>query len=283
MDYYIMFPSDYFDIKKVDDDYLEEYRVAQEIGFNTILINYEELVNGNINVLPKVLSKGICIYRGWMLKPETYEKLYSYLSRQELILINTAKEYSNCHLFPNSYPLLKEFTPKTLAFKVKDAIDCNEIKRAFRRFMIKDYVKSVKGSDFPLYFENTLSDEELLEQIKVFKDLRGDLFTEGIVFKEFVDLKKENNTTNEYRGFYLDGVLLTLTRNSAQSKESRVVPKSLIEQIPVLESRFYTIDFAEKENGEFIVIETGDGQVSGLAENQDIFQFYQRIKIIFEE
>ncbi len=282
MDVYIMFPSDYFEHKKVDEDYLEEFKVAKEIGFNIILVNYEELEKGNIKVFPEKLSEGLCIYRGWMLKPETYEKLYEYLNKFKLKLINNVTEYNNCHLFPNSYPLLRDFTPRTKAFSEGEVIDWNEIKSEFSRFMIKDYVKSVKGSSFPLFFENNLSTEELNEQVQVFKSLRGDLFTKGIVVKEFVDLKKENNTTNEYRGFYMDGVLLTLTMNSSQNKESRLVPQSLLEQIPVLESRFYTIDFAEKDNGDFIVIETGDGQVSGLAENQDIFQFYQRIKIFLE-
>ena len=52
----------------------------------------------------------------------------------------------------------------------------------------------------------------------------------------------------------------------------------LVNAIPVLDSRFYTVDFAELENGSWTVIETGDGQVSGLSPNQDVFRFYDEIR-----
>jgi hypothetical protein len=39
-------------------------------------------------------------------------------------------------------------------------------------------------------------------------------------------------------------------------------------------SFFYTIDFAEKIDGTWMVVETGDGQVSGLAPNQNPIGLY---------
>jgi hypothetical protein len=47
--------------------------------------------------------------------------------------------------------------------------------------------------------------------------------------------------------------------------------KDLIKDIP---SNFYTIDIAEKEDGSWTILETGDGGVSGLAVNANIMSFY---------
>ncbi len=275
----ILFPCDYFNNKKVDEDYLEEYKVAQEQGFNTIFINYEELENGSIKLSSNEFEEGLCIYRGWMLKPETYKNLYDYLENKGLTLINTHEEYSNCHLFPLSYGLLEQFTPKINVFSKDEVIDWDKIRQEYNRFMVKDYVKSVKGSDFPNYFDSSFTNNELDKYIEKFKELRGELFTKGIVIKEFVDLNKVNDNTNEYRAFYLKGELLTICKNSNQPLGVKEVPESLIKQLPVLESNFYTVDFAEKSNGEFVVIETGDGQVSGLPDEQDVREFYNRIKL----
>jgi hypothetical protein len=39
-------------------------------------------------------------------------------------------------------------------------------------------------------------------------------------------------------------------------------------------SKFYTVDLAQLINGEWIIVETGDGQVSGLAPNQNPIGLY---------
>ena len=39
-------------------------------------------------------------------------------------------------------------------------------------------------------------------------------------------------------------------------------------------SNFFTIDIAEKEDGTWMILETGDGQVSGLPSGQDEIKFY---------
>ena len=77
----ILFPSDYFDIKKVDSDYVQEYEaVAKLSGLNIILFNYDEFVSGmTIKVFPNASYTGQCIYRGWMLTPAQYKTLYDFL------------------------------------------------------------------------------------------------------------------------------------------------------------------------------------------------------------
>ena len=54
-------------------------------------------------------------------------------------------------------------------------------------------------------------------------------------------------------------------------------PEELLQKYAHLNSPFYTIDYAEMDDGSWIIIETGDGQVSGLSEGQDYEAFYRAL------
>lgn len=43
-------------------------------------------------------------------------------------------------------------------------------------------------------------------------------------------------------------------------------------------SKFFTMEIAQRENGEWIIMELGDGQVSGLAGDADKKAFYRFLK-----
>lgn len=278
----IIFPCDYFNKNQVEYDYQSEYLEAIKFNFNIILFDYDYFVQEDkIQLYPNIVCSGICIYRGWMLKPEQYKILYDYLNNKGVTLINTPQQYSNCHLFPNSYLQLKGLTPGILVFDNPLEINWNSVKNTFKRFMLKDYVKSVKDCDFPKYFDNTYTDQQLNEYTKKFLSLRGSLFTGGIVIKEFINLEFLNETTNEYRVFYLYDKTITIAKNSNQPNSANPISQDFIKRIPALDSNFYTVDFAELKNGEWIVIETGDGQVSGLSPNQYVFKFFEEIQFAF--
>ena len=274
----ILYPADFFDLKKVDEDYEYEYREAVQFPeFQILFYNYDEFAAGEkLRFYPGDFEGGLCVYRGWMLQPSAYEELYRTLAGRGLRLINTPDEYENCHEFPNSYDLLQTFTPGMMAYPMGEAVDWRAVKERFGRFMMKDYVKSVKGSDFPVYFDHTYTDEEMDRYAAEFIRLRDRLFVKGIVLKEFVDLKKTDHATNEYRAFYLYGKRITLSKNSNQKREVPV-PEAFAGQLPRLNSNFYTVDFAELADGSWIVVETGDGQVSGLSPGQYVFKFYEEL------
>jgi len=281
----ILYPSDYFDIKSVDADYELEYNVACNMPeFDIILYNYDEFVSGGaFKLYPNDLDGGLCIYRGWMLKPDKYEELYTKLKGIGITLINDVNEYTACHLFPNSYKEIQDFTPKTKWYADYNQIDWNIINSQFNRFMIKDYVKSVKGTNFPSYFETPVDAETMNKYIDEFIHSRGSLYTNGIVIKEYVNFKKYKKTTNEYRAFYLVGKLVTVSKNSNQPENCPFIPIEFVKKFNGLKSNFYTVDFAELDDGSWIIIETGDGQVSGLSPNQYVFKFYDEIRAIIQQ
>jgi hypothetical protein len=184
------------------------------------------------------------------------------------------------HLFPNVYEYIKEDTPKTLVYPEGCDVDLSHIKSCFKKFLIKDYVKSEKGTDFPTFFDNSISDDEFNRWLKIFKEYRANLFTGGFCIKEFVDLKKYGNCTNEWRVFYMNKNIVSVSKNSLQLDYVNNVPNELIEKYKNLPSPFYTVDYAELEDGTWKILEAGDGQVSGLSPNQDAESFFRTINII---
>lgn len=44
-----------------------------------------------------------------------------------------------------------------------------------------------------------------------------------------------------------------------------------------IKSNFFTMDIAQKENGDWIMIELGDGQVAGLPDDLYADEFYSRL------
>lgn len=280
----VLFPSDYFNKTIADEELKAEYEAAKscEKYSDVILFSYEDWFHGNVLKLDWTPTKSIdVVYRGWMMLPEQYEKFYYALKDKNINLVTTPEEYSLFHIFPNIYEKVQTDTPKMLIYPQGSKIDLDEIKRTFKRFMVKDYVKSVKGTDFPVYFDSTVTQEEFDAWMEKFYQYRGGLFTGGICIKEFVDLKKYGERKNEYRVFYANGQILTVSRNSGQPEYTAQPPKELIEKYQGLGSSFYTVDYAELENGEWIVIEAGDGSVSGLSDFQDYLEFYRKLYYSF--
>ena len=276
----IIFPSDYFDKKKVDQELAREYESAIECGEYTavLLFSYEDWFHHDklkLNVTPQGAINAV--YRGWMMHPAQYERFYYALKDSNVNLATTPEEYARFHIFPNIYEAVKTDTPRILTYPDVFGIDLEEVKRTFNRFMVKDYVKSVKGTDFPDYFDSTVTQGEFDAWMEKFCEYRGSLFTGGICIKEYVDLKKYGSHKNEYRVFYANGEVLSVSRNSGQKECSPQPPRELIERYRGLESKFYTVDYAELDNGNWIVIEVGDGSVSGLSDYQDYIEFYYKL------
>lgn len=275
----ILFPSSYFDFKKVDEQLQEEYNAAIESGlFDIILFDYDKFIGeGILKISNKPNEITVTTYRGWMMKPSEYEKFYNELLNCNIKLITTPETYQNFHIFPNIYPSLKDDTAKTLVYNSGQEPSHDEIISTMDRFMIKDFVKSVKGTDFPKFFDSSITKEEFENWMKIFYKYRGELFTGGICVKEFFDLKKYDDKVNEYRVFYINNKPATISRNSGQPTYAVKPPMELVEKYSKLNSQLYTIDYAELEDGTWKIIEAGDGSVSGLSDGQDYNVFYRTL------
>lgn len=275
----LLFPSSYFSIKNVDEDLKAEYDAATETGlFDIILFSYDKWFNEAKLILEHPVSEPCtAIYRGWMMKPEVYAEFYGQLSEKGITLITAPSEYEHFHIFPNVYPEIIADTARMEVFPDGKNLNVDELKKTFDRFMVKDYVKSVKGTSFPKYFDNSITQKEFDKQMEKFFNYRGNLYTGGICIKEYLTLKRYGDRTNEYRIFYINGEIATVSRNSGQGAYAPLPPQSLLEKYKGLRSRYYTIDYAELEDGSWRILEAGDGQVSGLSDNQDYYSYFRTL------
>ena len=280
----ILFPSSYFSIKEVDEDLKKEYDAVKETGlFDVILFGYDKWFNEGKLVLshsPSMLCEAVM--RGWMMQPEQYDIFYHKLYACNIRLITTPEEYTLMHIFPNIYNAFGNDTAKMKIFPLHEQIDITSVKKIFDRFMVKDFVKSVKGTPFPKFFDCSITQEKFNEYMEIFYKYRGNLLTGGICIKEFLDLKYYNGKTNEYRVFYINNKIATVSRNSGQVQYTNQPPTKLLEKYNNLASRYYTIDYAELSDGTWKVIEAGDGSVSGLSENQNIYSYFRTLFYAFE-
>lgn len=284
----ILLPGDYYSLNHPNDNFSQELEaVIATPNLIPVLFNFDEYLTGEplrlskpISVLPRRL-----IYRGWMLKPHIYQRFYSDLTKLGFDVITDPSQYERMHCFPHAYHKLQSYTPKILAFPAESddsrraPINANLINDVFSSFIMKDFVKSVKGTSFPVHIDTPIFQNELDELVNRFIKLRGELFTGGIVCKEYVDLKRYAGFTNEWRLFVYRGQKVTLARNSNQPHDCPAPPASLIQVCLNIDfdASFYTIDFAEATGGHWIIIETGDGQVSGLASADTPTHFYEEL------
>ena len=275
----ILFPSSYYSIKKVDEDLQKEYDAVIETGlFETVFLGYDQWFNEEKLILNRIPEREhTAVYRGWMMQPEKYEKLFNLLLQKNIRLVTKPEEYNEMHVFPNVYDKIREDTARIELYPLHSKIDIENIKLRFDRFMVKDYVKSVKGTQFPAYFDSGVSQEYFDRYMEIFYQFRGDLLTGGICIKEYLDLMRYEDKTNEFRVFYINHEIATVCRNSGQGIFTKEPPQELIEKYKNLNSVYYTVDYAELADGNWKILETGDGSVSGLSEGQDHISYFRAL------
>lgn len=266
-----------FENNEADPVYDGEYRVSREKGFENSLFSYEDLEFGKLRLFNGNIE-GSTIYRGWMMKPDMYQKFYEKLKNKGIELINTPNEYNKYHLLPGWY---KDFEDCTAKSSWTEDFSEESLKELLSKFegavIVKDYVKSRKHEWYEACFIEDVKDtENALKVIKNFIERQDDLLTGGVVLREFLNLKsigKHENSgmpiSEEYRVFVLDNEPLIIDSywHHSEGGLSDNEIKWVKEICKRIDSRFVTIDLARKSDGELVVMELGDGQVSGL---QDI-------------
>ncbi|GFZ96412.1 hypothetical protein GCM10008018_48470 [Paenibacillus marchantiophytorum] len=293
-----LFCSDPLNQKWVDSDYEIEYRKAIELGIKVELFSLEDLLEGNcskaIKRIPSLDNQETVIYRGWMMKPDNYEQLYRALEVRNLILINTPEEYVHCHYFPNSYEVIQAATPlsiwKDIHFLNNKLDNIHEELRIFgnRPILIKDYVKSRKHEWEDACFIPDASDRNHVRYVvNNLIERQGTELNGGVVFREYVELEhlikhpvSGMPLSNEYRLFFLNHELLTIAEywDEASYQLERPNLEPFINLAKGIKSHFFSMDIAKTVSGEWIVIETGDGQVTGLPSHTNIGEFYGFMK-----
>ncbi len=293
----IVFCNNLLEPNKPDEEFAEEYESAKQAGLDTYLVSLEELREGNLakalRRVPLQVQEEKAVYRGWMLQADEYQMLYQGLQQQKLHLINSPKEYLHCHYFPNSYNKIEAYTPRSIYFEVKGRVDFQDIVEKLKIFegkpvIVKDYVKSEKHYwEQACFIPSSVRLTDVERVTSQFLTLRGQYLNQGLVYREFVELepltthsKSGMLLTKEFRLFYLNGKLLTYAQywNEGDYKGEQPDLYKFNQVATQIENNFFTMDIAKQKNGNWLIMELGDGQVSGLPEQMNLEEFYMKIK-----
>ena len=292
----IIFCADQLEPHKPDRAFAIEVQAATNAGFSIQIVNFERLTreqNAKLSVrrVPAATAPALAIYRGWMLRPEDYSALYQALKTRNTLLINAPESYEHCHLLPASYDVIESHTPRTIWLPLPDCLDEIKVRAALQTFgaapiIIKDYVKSRKHEWHEACFIPDASDAVAAARVVArFLELQGDDLVGGLVFREYVALKiigahaqSAMPLAREFRLFFLDGRLLTSANYWAQGDYAgEAPPLALFQNIATrVRSRFFSMDVAQKTDGQWIVVELGDGQVAGLPDENGAREFYAK-------
>ncbi len=290
----IIYCDSVFDNRIIEPDYEEEKKSAVNTGFDFSLISFEELTDGNIATALRFVkqpeNKEFGIYRGWMLTPNQYKNLYDGLLKKNIELINSPTEYKHCHYLPDSYKIIESKTPKSnwTTELTNDAV--LELTSNFGKspIIVKDFVKSEKHNwDEACFIPNASDSDKVKSVVDKFIELRGDSLNEGLVFRQFEELefltehsKSGMPLTKEFRIFFANKKIVKVFDYWDEGEYGNTKPEldDFIEIAQKIDSKFFTMDVAKKKNGEWIIMELGDGQVAGLPDNADRKEFYNNLK-----
>lgn len=257
---------------EVDDDYKEEYEACKN-KYNCCLFSYEDLEQGKLSLYGNI-NAGLTIYRGWMMKPEVYGIFYSLLKKRNIVLINTPEEYTRYHTLPGWYNDFYEYTAKSVWTTNRDINGIEELLKNFNgSVIVKDYVKSRKHEWYDACFIPDVNNIDNVHNVVYnFVSRQGDDLVGGIVFRQFIKLrsigyheKSGMPISEEYRVFVVANKVIAIGGYWGKEISLNDDEIKFIEKIAVLvKSNFISVDFARCDDGSLMILEFGDGQVSGL-------------------
>lgn len=280
----VIFCSDVMNPRGVDESYAEEAEAVTQAGGTFELVDFEALVNQGsparaVRRIADQTPPREAVYRGWMLSPPHYATLHEALAGKGVRLINDPAAYRTCHWLPESYPFIETHTARSVWLRAEEGLDIDRVMAvlaplAGQAVILKDFVKSQKHYWHEACFIPDASDRAAVERVvSRFLELQGEDLAGGLVFRRYVPLRKLADhsksgmpLSEEYRVFVFDGRPL-FTCNYWEEGEYDSQPpdrasfETVMQNVP---SRFFTMDLARTADGRWIIVELGDGQVSGL-------------------
>lgn len=241
----ILFPADYFAASKPDEAFADQAKAFAALGWSVSTVALEG--GGQLRPQPQVGE--VVLYRGWMLDAGEYADLAAKVSAQGAEMLSSL-EHLSAHHIPHWYPLLVELTPETVVIDDLATAEATLQQLALSgwdRFFVKDYVKSLKTS----IGSSIQRPEQITELMSEMEKFRGKI-EGGLCIQRYEALKPET----EQRYFVLNG--------QAFAADAGPIPEAVQACAKRISSPFFSVDLAVREDGEYRVVEIGDGQVSDL-------------------
>jgi hypothetical protein len=270
----IVFCSDPLEPRKPDEAFAREAQAALDLAMSRLLIDHDALDqrHDGAAAVKRVRTEAPldAVYRGWMLRADDYHILYDALGAKNVTLINTPQQYAACHHAPESYAYVAPWAAQTRWITSDNLDDPEAITRTLADFgarsvVLKDWVKSQAAGywDEACFIADASDHAQVQRVIARFRELQGDSLVGGLVFRAYAELNRIAGQTEEWRAFVLDNKALGCWPRQDGSADAPP-PSIVAEAAAALPSRFATIDFARRADGGWLLLETGDGQVSEI-------------------
>lgn len=314
----VLFPCNPLEIKQVDPEYQSEYAAVKLLGGEVRLFDFDvfkkavaaaEEADGDSPEFSEALGKMTMafqnsnsgnetldwVYRGWMMSATEYEYFYDACNDLGMKLLNSPTQYVACHMYPLVYNYIKEHAIDTyIQEETGEEFDYKKMFEYFdnkyggltldRKLFVKDWVKSAKDSEDASVVQDWENEEATRTTVANMLKERGKSFNEGYVFKKFVDFRKRSDgKPEEWRAFFVYDKLVSFSPTHGPGSVPTEAPQWLIDLAKRIPSDFYTIDIGMLNDGELVIIETGDGGVSGLSPEQLPVSFYSSVLSKLEE
>lgn len=229
---------------RVDADFAETAEALAAAGFS--VWTYD-------GARARIVSRGedvtgaTIVYRGWMMNAEDYSAFERCVVEGGAIPLQSSDAYLSAHHSPRWVPLLRELTPETVFLDEGADLVAALAPLGWPGFVLKDWVKSLKTSRGSI-FRDPAEAPAIVEDMRKFRGtIEG-----GLAVRRLEPLRVES----ERRYFVLEG------RAWAEAGEAPAIVREVARRVTA--SRFFSVDVAEREDGELRVVEIGDGQVSDV-------------------
>lgn len=247
--FHVLYPESPLNPKAADDPYHQEFLSVKEKGISCSLFDFDSLVGGYgaFRPRPAIPSGERVLYRGWMMTPTQYGKLVSNLEKKaEASSITSVADFTRCHHLPGWYESCADLTAEThFVDPEMDDILATATALGWDSYFVKDYVKSNTGNKGSI----AKSPEQIMEIVYQLKFYRDEI--EGGIALRKVEDYVENS---EQRYFVVN--------QKAYGPTSADVPSIVHQVAERIKAPFYSVDIVQTAQGEWRVVELGDGQVS---------------------
>lgn len=261
----LLFPAHPLNPSRPDDHFLPEWEAAKTAGLSVFLFDDEQLRRGRAAAAVKtVTAEGAALLRSWMLSSAHYHSLEEALAAKGITLVTSAADYDRAHHLPGWYETFRKHTPKSVYADASLA----SLEEALRELapgaaVVKDHVKSLKHLWDEAAFIPDVTDLVGARRVcERFLEIRAEDLTGSLVLREWEDYEP-----GEIRSWWVRGQLALITAHPDNTVEKVAIPhlEFLAPAVAALGCPFVTVDLARRREGDWRVVEVGDGQVSDCA------------------
>ena len=202
-----------------------------------------------------------------------YKERYESLLEWNIRLIHSPEEYNRTSNLPEWYPILEEYTPRSKWYETQPS--ASDILSSFK---LPVFLKGERQTNKHSGSQSVIKSREQLEDVLIQWKKEPILWWQKVVCREYEELRPVAKTVGdclqksyEFRTFWWQmecvgvGKYWVTEDYELEGNDLDVIKQIGSDVAQRLGVIFLVIDFAQKVDGTWIVIEVNDGQDSGYA------------------